>query len=557
MSTVGHYQSNEDDFEAITRIFDTHSLLQCPLCKKDFQDPRILCSNGHTFCVQCIQSILPGNGLLKCPTCKETRRFASLQEVNQLTKNHTLQTLKRAEHHRIAQIGVCELCNKKAAYGRCFHCRQLACFKCMEEHERTLADENAKEYEELVKIRDNLMEKMTQWDKTLTETREQIRKNIQIDVNKQMKEISEREQMLYDQLDDLYQTYLTAKNTKLQKIKLDLEKESNDLNRIDPKEWSSSERLRLSQYWHEIQRKINDQSIDFFYQPTSSSMNPSHLGELHLKLPNHDVHHSTEDLRESKMKTHKRLIITERSVQPPPNETLDHTHRSATATVKFSTRNHSRQEGQDYAIRKVFHSRQQIHEPSLMNMKLPDDFDQPIEDNTPLTPRRPIAPIRLGDYSKKATHILTGPNENDKFLAPKAIAITENNQLLIADTKKHRILIYDLNQRTMKSIKGFLFPDGLCLAAEHYVIITDRHRVSKYDWLNGKMISFIGSKKEGCTRTTFSWPKGVTIDKNFIFVCDSYNSRMVVLTHQMKYENEWIVIRGKKKRTITSPCFVT
>ena len=59
MSTVGHYQENDDDYEAITRIFDSHSLLQCPLCKKDFQDPRILCSNGHTFCLHCLQVRMP------------------------------------------------------------------------------------------------------------------------------------------------------------------------------------------------------------------------------------------------------------------------------------------------------------------------------------------------------------------------------------------------------------------------------------------------------------------------------------------------------------------
>ena len=35
----------------------TDSLLQCPLCKKDIQDPRILCSNGHTFCHNCLKVI--------------------------------------------------------------------------------------------------------------------------------------------------------------------------------------------------------------------------------------------------------------------------------------------------------------------------------------------------------------------------------------------------------------------------------------------------------------------------------------------------------------------
>jgi len=142
----------------------------------------------YIFCLY-FQNALPADGVLKCPICKEPRRFASVQEVGQLIKNHTLQTLKRAEHHRFAQIGVCELCNKKPAYGRCFHCRSLACFKCMDEHERNIADEQAKEYAELVKIRDNLNQKMSQWDKKLTESKDHIRKTIQTDAEKQMKEI--------------------------------------------------------------------------------------------------------------------------------------------------------------------------------------------------------------------------------------------------------------------------------------------------------------------------------------------------------------------------------
>jgi hypothetical protein len=55
MSALNSHQQNDDDFQSITRIFDTGSLLHCPLCKNDIQDPRILCSNGHTFCHNCIK----------------------------------------------------------------------------------------------------------------------------------------------------------------------------------------------------------------------------------------------------------------------------------------------------------------------------------------------------------------------------------------------------------------------------------------------------------------------------------------------------------------------
>jgi hypothetical protein len=205
-------------------------------------------------------------------------------------------------------------------------------------------------------------------------------------------------------------------------------------------------------------------------------------------------------------------------------------------------------------VRKVIrthHHHQQQTPHQQLQLGLPNGFEyqSQVEDNTPLTPRMPISPIHLHEYSKKATKVLTGPNEADKFLAPKAIAVTDTNQLLIADTKKHRIIIYDLNTKSMRGIKGFLFPDGLCLAGAQFVVITDRHRVSKYDWFHGKMLNSIGSKKEGCTRSSFSWPKGVAIDNNCAYVCDSYNSRMVVLNHQMRYENEWIIMRGKYEPT--------
>lgn len=132
---------------------------------------------------------MPADGVLKCPVCQEARRLSSIQEIANLPKNHTLLALKKAEHHRVAQLGICELCNKKTAYARCYHCRALACFKCMNEHERTLADEQAKEYAELQKIRNQLIEKLSQWDQNLNESKDAVRKAIRSDAEKQIKEI--------------------------------------------------------------------------------------------------------------------------------------------------------------------------------------------------------------------------------------------------------------------------------------------------------------------------------------------------------------------------------
>ena len=73
-----HANDDDDDFQSITRIFNTGSLLHCPLCKKDIQDPRILCSNGHTFCHDCIKVSFfsplsfVSNASIDCLACSTT-----------------------------------------------------------------------------------------------------------------------------------------------------------------------------------------------------------------------------------------------------------------------------------------------------------------------------------------------------------------------------------------------------------------------------------------------------------------------------------------------------
>jgi hypothetical protein len=101
----------------------------------------------------------------------------------------------------------------------------------------------------------------------------------------------EREKLLYTQLDDLHQNYLMAKNTKLQKLKSDVEKESIELEHNDSKHWSHTDRQRLTHRWTDLQRKLDDQNVDFIYKPHMPLNNHSYLGELHLKTPSHEHEH--------------------------------------------------------------------------------------------------------------------------------------------------------------------------------------------------------------------------------------------------------------------------
>lgn len=102
---------------------------------------------------------------------------------------------------------------------------------------------------------------------------------------------SEREKALYNQLDDLHQSYLLPRNTKLQKLKSDIEKDSNELDRIDPKNWNATDRQRLSQHWIDLQRKLDDHQVDLIYKARLTTNPSSYLGELHLKTPNQDAEH--------------------------------------------------------------------------------------------------------------------------------------------------------------------------------------------------------------------------------------------------------------------------
>jgi len=67
----------------------------------------------------------------------------------------------------------------------------------MDEHERIIANEQAKDYAELIKIRENLIQKLSQWDPKLTESKEHIHQAIHNDAEKQIKEIQGKNQSFH------------------------------------------------------------------------------------------------------------------------------------------------------------------------------------------------------------------------------------------------------------------------------------------------------------------------------------------------------------------------
>lgn len=114
----------------------------------------------------------------------------------------------------------------------------------------------------------------------------------------------DHQQILQNQLNNLYETYSITKNIKLQKLKTDIEKASDQLDRVDPKNASISDRLRLSQCWINLQRKLDEQLIDLIYKPRSPETNQKCLGDIHLKTLNQD----NEYLQRQKLDNQYNLI---------------------------------------------------------------------------------------------------------------------------------------------------------------------------------------------------------------------------------------------------------
>ena len=95
-------------------------------------------------------------------------------------------------------------------------------------------------------------------------------------------------------------------------------------------------------------------------------------------------------------------------------------------------------------------------------------------------------------------------NTNDTFNRPSEIAI-DNNILYVADTRNHRIQMFQININNVdNTITAIHLPD-----------------------LPGSPHS-IGTGSRGKTNNTFYNPTGIAIDNNILYVCDSGNGRIQI-----------------------------
>ncbi|XP_078670308.1 E3 ubiquitin-protein ligase TRIM33-like [Branchiostoma floridae x Branchiostoma belcheri] len=147
---------------ALTQLSD--DLLQCGICKKDFNRPKLLpCL--HSFCEGCLAKHLEENpsqgeeyeevpACLTCPICTTDVPVPD-GDLQWLKDNHfivSLATSVEIQKRLIKSDVVCNVCDggQKAA-ARCLHCEEFLCAECVSAHQRVklTRDHQVKTLEEL------------------------------------------------------------------------------------------------------------------------------------------------------------------------------------------------------------------------------------------------------------------------------------------------------------------------------------------------------------------------------------------------------------------------
>ncbi|CAB4021643.1 E3 ubiquitin- ligase TRIM71-like [Paramuricea clavata] len=117
---------------------DVPDEIQCKICKKRYEDPKLLpCL--HTFCKACLeQSVETHDGALHCPVCPAEIGSSEYSGVEKLQSNFLVSNLLQAiDLKQGLSSKQCESCEEGVtASSRCFECSDFLCGNCVEAHKR-------------------------------------------------------------------------------------------------------------------------------------------------------------------------------------------------------------------------------------------------------------------------------------------------------------------------------------------------------------------------------------------------------------------------------------
>ena len=137
----------------------------------------------------------------------------------------------------------------------------------------------------------------------------------------------------------------------------------------------------------------------------------------------------------------------------------------------------------------------------------------------------------------KPVNIISGLNR------PWGVAVTKNQDIVVAENGAHCITILNKEGRKVKSFgtkgtkKGqFNYPCGVAISQDGYILVTDEHRLQKLTF-EGVCVKSVGSSKIGNGPLQFNENRGITVHPTTgqIFIADAYNHRIQVLNNDLTY----------------------
>ena len=113
----------------------------------------------------------------------------------------------------------------------------------------------------------------------------------------------------------------------------------------------------------------------------------------------------------------------------------------------------------------------------------------------------------------------------------------KSENIYIADLSNHRVQVFSYNGDYLFMFsEKMCYPKGICVFQNTVFVTQYSHCVNVYE-LEGKLMKSVGSKGNG--EAQFSEPHGIDVsDRNHnIYVCDSDNNRVQILTEELKYHS--------------------
>lgn len=198
--------------------------------------------------------------------------------------------------------------------------------------------------------------------------------------------------------------------------------------------------------------------------------------------------------------------------------------------------------------------------PALLTpaFSLPAAARQPTASQPTTTSHEPASqPARQNKADKFGRFLLAIEN----LRAPSAVTVDARDQILIADSGRDRIVVYDSKGTELRQFGArgskpgeLISPRGICVSADGAIFVSDtfNHRICIFD-PDGKFRRSFG--KYGSAPGDLIQPMGLAIDRDHLYVADAGNDRIQVFDlqgHATGVIGSWGAANGEFHRPIAS-----